>query len=415
MPEQAGERVFLNTRSYDCQVIIKDTDYTADLDKVRIVSSLTAPYQSIYLDVFIDQNDIILSKLYGQDKIKLKIRLLEQTKFVKEQIDFELIYISSNYSLVMKEQLSEGKQKDRIPVSILAVPRIPLRTASTFVNKIYFNKTAKEIIEDLTSSFTDASIDVDTDGVNDLNIDQCCIPPTTLIKAFSYVDRTFGVFDGPYVHFIDRDNKIHIMNLNKKFNKDQAFTVYHLAQRSGAEDIIDKCNDGKNFYTLYPINSDYSGNTMYSILAKKQRFIVKPRDTLFHLIEHDMDNIISEYGAIWKNPKSYVDEEIIKDRTKYYIKDTGYDYDDSFSISTLTKILSQMSSIDILLERNLPILKLMEIGRNVKLVEQHNELTDISGKYILRSSDLSFKKGDDSGADWEATAAIKLIRTNKTI
>jgi len=415
MPEKAGERVFLNTRSYDCQVVIKDTDYTADLDRVRIVSSLTAPYQSIYLDVFIDQNDIILSKLYGQDKIKLKVRLLEQTQFPKEEIDFELIYISSNYSLVTKEQLSEGKQKDRIPVSILAVPRIPLRTASTLVNKIYFNRTAKEIVEDLVSSFTDASIEIDSDGINDMIIDQCCVPPTTLVKALSYLDRTFGIFDGPYVHFIDRDNKIHIMNLNKKFNKDQAFAVYHLAQRAKTQEVIEKCTDGKNFYTFYPINSDYSGNTMYSILAKNQRFIVKPRDTLSHTIELNMDDVISEYGAVWKNPKSYVDDEIMKNRTKFYYKDTGYDYDDSFALSKLTKILSQMSAIDVLLERNLPILRLMEVGRNVKLIEQHNELTDISGKYILRSSDLSFKRGADAGADWEATAAIKLIRTNKTI
>jgi len=416
MPEKVGERVFQNTRSYDCQVIIKDVDYTADLDKVRIVTSLTAPYQSIFLDVFIDQNDIILSKLYGQDKIKLSVRLLEQSLpgVPKEQIDFELMYVSSNFSVVMKDQLSEGKQKDRIPISILAVPRIPFKTATTFVNKIYFNKKSKEIIEDLVSTFTDAKIKYDTDGANPLLIDQCCIPPTTLIKSFTYLDRTFGLFNGPYVHFIDRDNTIHILNLNKKFNDDQAFTIYHLAQNAITDKILDICSDGKNFYTFYPIKSLYSGNTMYSLLAKNQNFIVKPRDSLSHTVTHDMDTLITKYGAVWKNPKSYVDS-VTEKRTKFYTKDTGYDYEDSFSIASLTKILVGMSGLEIRLDQNLPILRLMEVGRNIKVIEQHNELIDLAGKFILKSSDLTFSKGGDSGSDWVSDVKLKLIRTNKTI
>lgn len=415
MPENAGDkRVFLNTRSYDCQIIIKDKDYTADLDKIRIISSVTAPYQSIYIDIFIDQNDISLSKLYGQDKIKLNIRLLEQTKFPKEEINFELMYLSSDYSLIMKNQLSEGKQKDRIPISILAIPRIALKTASSFVNKIYVEKTPKEIIEDLVSTFTDAKIKYDTDGENDLIIDQCCVPPTTLNKAIIYLNRTFGLFDGPAAHFIDRDNELHILNLNKKFNDSQTFTVYHVAQDGVNDKILDICSDGKNFYTITPIKSSYSANTMYSILGKKQNFIVKPRDSLSHTIEYDMNDLISKYGAVWKNPKSYVDE-ITENRIKYYITDTGYDYDDSFSIASLTRLLVDMTEMNVILERNLPILRLMEVGKNVKLIEQHNELVDIAGKFILKSSDLTFTKGGETGTDWQANAALKLIRTNKTI
>ena len=80
---------------------------------------------------------------------------------------------------------------------------------------------------------------------------------------------------------------------------------------------------------------------MYSILGKKQKFIVKPRNSLSHTIEYDMDDLINKYGIIWKNPKSYVDN-VNENRIKYYIDDTGYDYDDSFSIASLTRLLVDM-------------------------------------------------------------------------
>jgi len=416
MPENINERVFVSTRSYDCQVIIKDKDYTADLDTVRIISSITAPYQSIFISLFIDQNDITLSKLYGQDHIKLTIRLLEQSQDgqSKETIDFDLMYVSSDFSLITQEALSEGKQKDRIPISIVAVPRKSFITATSFVNKIYLNKTSKEIIEDLVSTFTNAKIKYDKNGLNDLVIDQCIVPPTTLIKALEYLDRTFGLFNGPFIHFIDRDNKLHILNMNKKFNEDQTFTVYHLAQNAITDDILKICSDGKNFYTFEPIKSLYAGNTMYALLATSQYFVVKPRDTLSYTVMHNMDSFISKYGVVWKNPKSYVNSAM-NNRVKVYTKNTGYDDNESFSIAYLSKIISSMAGLDITLGRNLPILKLMEVGRSVKLIEQHTELIDIAGKFILRSSNLTFVKGGSTGVDWEATASLKLIRTNKTI
>lgn len=411
MPEPIGERVIVPTRGWDFQLIIKDKDYSADLYNVRIVSSITSPYQTIILDVYIDQNDIILEKLYGQDKIKLIVRLLEQTtKTPKEETKFELMYVTSHYSLIMKKQKSVGVSDERIPITIVSVPREAFKTATTVVNKIYLQKKPKEIVEDLVKSFTKAKIDYDSDGVNTLKIDQVIVPPKPLTKAIRYLDSTFGLFKGPYVQFIDKDNKLHIINLNKKFTKNQTFTVYQLALDAVDEELINKCSDGKNFYTYDTLQTHYSGNTKFTTLAKNQKFIVKPRDTLSYTIEHDLTKIMKDNALIFKNSKAYTDT-IIDDRTRYYYNHTGYDKDEVFAIAGTTPSLANMSGLTVNLEKNLPILRLMEVGNIVKVNSGNVEMVDLTGKYILKSSDLSFNRQ----GEWKSVATLYLIRSNKTI
>ena len=410
MPESPNERVVVPTRGWDIQLIIKDKDYSADLYRVRIISSITLPYQTILFDIFIDQNDIILDKMYGQDKIKMQIRLLEQDQIPSDQIDFELMYITSDYPLTMKKPESEGHQKERVPMSFVAVPRDAFKSATTYLNRIFLQKTLKQCIETIVNEDVGASINYDTDGENTTVIDQIIIPPRTLMKTIRYLDETFGLFKGPTVQFIDKDNKLHILNLNKKFTKDQTFTVYQLALDSVDDEIIDKCTDGKNFYTYANLESTYSGNTKFSTLAKSQVHVVKPRDTLSYSIIHDMNTIISDYGLVYKNPKSYTDD-LIDSRTRVYTKHTGYDYDDTFAISEITPSISNMSGLSIELEKNLPFFNLMKVGEIVKFNSSNLEITDLTGKYILRSSDIRFEKE----GDWQATAKLNLIRTNKTI
>ena len=64
-----------------------------------------------------------------------------------------------------------------------------------------------------------------------------------------------------------------------------------------------------------------------------------------------------------------------------------------------------------MIERNLPIEKLIKIGSVVYLRTKTMEHVDIQGQYILFSSDLIWNKT----REWETTAKLELIRTNKTI
>ena len=101
MPEK--DRVYTPTRGYDLELKIKDLDYSGDLNGLRIVSSLSSAYQIIFLNLFLDSDDIILDGgLFGQDPLKLTIRLLGQDENDKEQLEFELMYIKSIFDMPAK-------------------------------------------------------------------------------------------------------------------------------------------------------------------------------------------------------------------------------------------------------------------------------------------------------------------------
>jgi len=398
-------------RSYDFQIRIKDTDYTQDLYRVQIATSVTSPYQVIILDLFIDPQDIIAESLYGKDKIKLNIRLLQQSKELAEQVDFELMVLDSKFQLPMSPVINKpnSNQKDRSSIRITTVPRIPFKTMTSICNSVYITRTVKQIIEDAISS-SGVSLKYDTSGQNSEVIDQVVVFPTTVYKAISYLDKTFGLFNGIPIYFCDYTNTLHIKNLTDKMKKSQVFTVYQLSQDGDNSKIIKDSMSGKVFYTYDKIDTSYSGNSVFSVLSKNINHIVKPRDTLYSIISQDLNNICSDYGLISKNSNTNIDSNI-SSRLRYYIDHSGYDDNETFTNSSISKRISSLSTLSLNLERNLPILELTKVGEVVKFNPQTVEYVDLSGKYILKSSDLIFNRE----GEWQATGRMNLIRTNKTI
>jgi len=398
-------------RSYDFQIKIKDVNYTQDLYRVQIATSITAPYQVIILDLFIDPQDIIAESLYGKDKIKINIRLLQQSKELAEQVDFELMVLDSKFQLPMSQTINKtnSNQKDRSSIRITTVPRIPFKTMTSICNSVYLTNTLKEIVEDLADK-VGVSLIYDEIGQNPEKIDQVIIYPTTLYKAISYLDNTFGLYSGIPVFFCDYTNRLYVKNLTQKMNKSQVFTIYQLSQDGDNSKIIKDSVDGKTFYTYDKIDTSYSGNSVFSVLAKTLKYIVKPRNTLFTTIEQDLDHICATHGLISRGKKTHIDSNI-SSRLKYYIEQIGYNSDDTFINSSISKRISSLSTLSFNLEKNLPIIQLTKVGEVIKFIPKTVEYMDLSGKYILKSSDLIFKRE----GEWQATGRINLIRTNKTI
>ena len=52
----------------------------------------------------------------------------------------------------------------------------------------------------------------------------------------------------------------------------------------------------------------------------------------------------------------------------------------------------------------------MKIGESVEVISATAETNPISGRYILKRSELSFSKMKD----WSSTALLTLMRTNRT-
>lgn len=420
MPEK--ERNFIPENTFDVNVKIKDLNYTNDLSNVRILSSILSPYQIVELNLLLDPNDIILENLYGKDPIKVNLRVKGKGDELLEQIDLDLMMLDTDYELTNKTQISNEEQVDKQPFLVRTVCRKPFETMTTMVNEVYEESTVRDILNDLVKSKAGAKLKFDSNGENTSTISQVVVPPTTLYKIIKennykdslegYLDKQFGYFEGVPFVFCRYDNTVQIKNLTSNMNKGSNITIHHLASERNNEDIINDSISGKTFYTYSPIQNTYSGNKKLSILSNNVNYINKPTDSLFKKASYNMNDIANKYSLNPSGKKVQINQSVGK-RKRYNVDCVSLgDECETANISNLARIISDLSSVNVGLERDIQLTNLLEIGESAKLKTQTAEYSDLSGKYILGASIIDLNRGEsDSGTQWDTVARIKLIRT----
>jgi hypothetical protein len=423
MPEKA--RTFTPSQTYDIQVKIKGLDYTNDMISVMIGSSLSTAYQVVNLTMSVDPNDVIVEDLFGGEAIKLSITLLGEQEYPGPRIDMELMYISSSFQLTQKDEMSTMTQKDRTTLNVLTVVRNAYTIMNTLVNKVFIGTTLASIISSLASD-VGASLEYDTNNQNTQAIDQVCIPPTTFYKIIKehirndpdvfdgFLDQRFGLFDGVPGVFCQFDSTVYIKNLTSKLKKAQAFTIYELSNMKDKKEmdrIINESVTGNVFYTYDTIDTNYSGNAKFAKLATSLKHLVRPNNTITATIDQNLESIATSHSLHYqaKSIESQLYIDPAANRTRYYNEDTGFNRSSTIFNSRFARTIADLSTISINIERNLPVLNLIDVGECVKFKPKTIEYVDFEGKYILWSSSIIFKR--PSG--WETTAKINLIRTNK--
>jgi len=423
MPEK--ERVYTPSRSYDIQVKIKNLDYTNDMISVVFASSLSTAYQVVTLQMSVDPNDVILEDVFGGEPIKLSITLHREQVYPGPRIDVELMYVSSDFQLTEKSEMSTGSQKDRTTLNIVTVVRKSYQIMNSLVNDVFIGSTLSAIMSSLASD-VGATLQYDSEGRNNAAIEQVCIPPTTFYKIIKehtrndadifdgYLDQRFGLFNGVPGVFCQHDGKVYIMNLTAKLSKDQTFTVYELSALKDPKEmerIAGETLNGKVFYTYNTVDTDYSGNAKFAKLATTLNHLVRPSDTLTATVTQQLETVAKDYSLVYlsqsSTPNFNIDSAV--NRIRYYNEDTGYNTEPSIFNSRFARTVADLSTISLDIERNLPVLNLIQVGECVKFKPKTVEYADLEGKYILWSSQIVFTKP----ADWETTARINLVRTNK--
>jgi hypothetical protein len=396
--------------TYDFTFRIGEHDYSTDLIKVEIRSSITMPYQHILLDVYMDPRDILQDSLFGQQPIKLIIRLKgKDASGFGDDVEFDLMYIDVDADYHPTQQVYMTDQIERSVTRLKAVGIKPYHTMSKMFNKIYLNKKPYEIISDLVGN-TDATLEYDTGGRSKLAIDQLLVPPTTLYNVINYIDRTYGIFDGPMAVHTTFDNKIQVQNLNKKVNMEQLITLYLIATDRDESEVFES-EDPRVFYSDRPVQSTYKGNAVFSVEAPTIRYIVKPRDTLSQTIEVYLAGTAQSYGVIEKNNSDiYFNTVAISPTSRIGIEkdQTGYDSDQTFIHSNLSQNILDMATLMASVNGNLPILNLMAVGNHVKVVSHVDAHMKLSGSYILKGSNITFMKA----TTWEGSSQIFMGRSN---
>lgn len=412
MAEKINERYFSNSREYDIKLRIGDIDFSNDLCKLQIISSINTPYLTFALEIYVDPSDI-LTYITEDKLVKLNIIPLKETQFQGKSYDINLMVIKKNYNFTIKPSLYKNKQPDRTLLKLICVEREPFSILFSSVNKIYFDKNVGEICRDLVTSFSpNAKITIDENNLNITKLSQVLIPPTTLYKAILYLDYFFGLYSGPLNVSCTSKREIIINNLSKQLEKSYIFTIRQLSSASNNDDIFfSKSNDDKDTYTTSIISTSDSSGSKFANLSKNITYIVKPSNTLFKNIELNLETIAKNYGACYKNSTFNLDS-ILDERKRFIYSNIGYQDTNQFAVSSISKDLIEIASLNIVLERNLINLdNLLNCGSAVKFETGITEFISLNGKYLLKSSNILFSKK----VDWRAQASIVLIRTNKQI
>lgn len=399
---------------YDFILRIGEKDYSTDLVKVEIRSTINTPYQHIFLDVFMDPRDILGYNLFGQQPIKLTIKMIgKEISGYAPDLNFDLMFIDVEADYAPAEQSYITDQRERSVTRFKTVCLSSYQTMSTMVNEIYFNKKPYDIISDLVSKYTNAELKYDNDGRSSLGIDQFLIPPTTIYNVIKYLDKTYGIFEGPVAIHTSYDNKLMIQNLNKKPNKAQMFTLYLLAtNKSYPNEALDPKQAAKTFYARDAVVNSYKGNAVFTVQAPSIKYIVHPRDELSRTIDINLETFSKNYGIIEKNnPKIYYNKDGIRSDFRIGIEkdQTGYDKDQTFIKANLSQNISDMAMTVANIDGgNLPVLNLMSVGEHVKINSQVDDHMKLSGSYILKGTDIQFIKA----TGWESFARLFMTRTN---
>ena len=405
-------RYWSPSRTYEFELKIGKVDLTPDLVSVNILTSIDIPYQTFILQITMDPNDVILEKIYGQTPLKLKSRLYATSQAViQEEIDFELMYLSSDIPMGLSVPTPENIQKDRYMFKIVCVARQAYTTMNWVVNSVHIGKTLQESVKTMVDTSPNTKLKYDTQGSNKEVIDQILVPTSTMYKNLQYLNKTFGFYDGMAAMFCGHDNTVYVKNLTAKMTTSNKFVLYQLPLNQDNRKIIDKCNDGINFYTTEPIETSYQASAAFAYMAPKLKFIVKPKDRLFHTIDIELEQFSKDYGLISKGDKIFYDNKAMStNRVSIHKDHTGYELNENFIRSKYSRRVSTFTELTVQVANSMKILNLMDVGEAVKLNTQITPTRDFTDMYILRASEITFLREKD----WESLGKLHLIRTNRT-
>lgn len=396
----------LQSREYRIKVTIGDNDISADVSRVQLISSISTPYLTVAIEVIIDPVDII-NYTSSNKSIHLTITSLREIGIQGNMIDIELVLMRMDYAFSIKPQIHRTKQPDRTPITLIAVDKEGFQSITKLVNKIYFNKSIPEVIDDLVKVFVPKiRLVMDDYKINNKRFDQILIPPVTLYRAISYLGEHYGIYPNPYTVQFTLLKEIRIINLTHSLNRSHIFTIHQISSSTDEDIIINKPSD-KYTYTATSITVNDRTIAEVAKSSKVINYIEKPHDALYKKISLNVADVISTYSPYYKN--DHIDIDLIAlDRQRFII---DHKYDEAI-YSEIAGSLRSLISLTLSISRNLINLdNLLSCGSAVKFQTDIIEYVPISGKYLLESTNILFVKK----LDWSASATLTLTRTNQKI
>lgn len=412
---------------YEITVEIGDEDFSRNLMKVTLLSSIRNPYQSVILTLIADNKLMIRKNIFGKEDIKLTIQKLEIDQSVSETISLNLITINQKLPLSLKHNSPEEFETNEVVVLTNVIKETYIDMTTT-VNMLFDESkrlTPIEMVEELSSTFLpELETNIISNNKNKEPPYQFIVPPMSFINSIKYIDGSsmeisneygpgLGIFKGP-MFFTCRfelggDYKFCLWDLGKIAEGKEEYTVYQIALGGISDDVLKSAGESKNkFITIGRMNYTYRGNQDIMLAGYTNKFLSKPVNELYSWKTLDMDSIFTD-NSIKDGGELFVNDAI-KDKLNFNtIYEVGSETSDTPYISRLSRKVSTLSEIEFSIQRDIVIELLSRVGVPIYIDPQVEDYKKLGGKYIVSMSKIDILRETDQ---WKATAIIRAFRGN---
>lgn len=416
MAEEQKKSVRANVpvKDYDIELKVDTVNLSDDLIEVSIATSVLAPYQTITLKLGLDPTDTIQEKIYGGGHINLTIKQLGQKGSPNEFIQFHLMPLNSDIHMMPKKSQSKGySPKMRQPVTIICIPIDAYRITRRTVNQIFINQRMSSIITVLVQ-MNGGKCDINKKTASNV-IAQALIPPMSLYQAIKHLDSTFGIYDfgSGCSGYCDYKGTVHCFDFTSANKQTSSFIIEQVSPFKDTE-LHNKLKTGfskdKTFYCWNTISSQYDASSKCGVAGYNIKMIAHPTNRLYAKVEDTFDNVCKYDGINDKGSGVFVHSAIKEVSDNYIISKLGYDVAGSGLPAATRTAISGLTEYNVILERNVVMDPLMQVGTSIELKSQTLDYVALHGRMILKSSIIMFNKD----ITWKCGASLNLVRTNRT-
>ena len=398
-------------KNFSVELYVGDQEITKYLYGVRIVNNILCAWPTISIRLGIDCNNIILNDIYGQTEMKLKITLNTEEGKPQETNVFHLLYLESNVGLIPKVRESQN-QYDLQTIEFSTIPIYAMNLMGMFINEIYEEedgpKTGIQIIQDILTGYGFPN-EIDNKGAVTTTINQTIIPPMSFNQMINFLELYNGIYQGPIFYNCSHTGKFRMWDMSQRIQKTSIFKIYQLSTGGSDPDDINKIfketTIGNAYYTREPVQTIYHSNA--NVLKYGYDFfqVMHTSSSLYDLKYKSADDIVKNFGVV-NEGKNFVYNNFLKNRRKYFYNISG---NHELVTCTASSNLARLSTLQITLNRNIRISKILNIGEPITFEPKTLEYMRYQGKYILESYDFQLSQ---TGADnWDSICQLRMFRT----
>ena len=408
--------------TYAIYMKVKDVDLTKFLHSFRITNTTNSIYPIVSFTLNMNNSDIILQELFGQTEIEVAIILIGEDNMPKRVSKMKLFEINSNLNLTPKTGDDAEKESKRQITDFICMVVDCFTLMCKGLNFCFDEPASITPLDLLQKSFVMCGVGQDNlafdkRASNKDLISQVLLPAMTVNQTITYVNEKYGLYQGPWFKFCHYDliNEKAILvlkDLSQAMNDNPLLTFYQLptdVEQKKSDEIFKACQDEYHFYTKFPIQTINFPNSNIINFRYSKTQIFHPEDNLYALHVTTMDDVAKKFGSSEKKKLQFFDFlKGIESRQCTALKGFGYN-SDAFT-SRLASQIQNTFSIGIQIHHKLCIDYLIGIGCTCQFIPASIDYMTYAGKYILKSSDVSFTRFGDQ---WEIKCDVVLTRSNR--